>query len=117
MSHLPVVAGTSNQWLREAFEFISQKHAEQAKTSPATAMALQLTERRIDQLTYVPYVDTSEAVESLIEAAKRHGAESDPDHEVGDLQDFLRAIWKQLTPAQRAAALRSGPVSAPAPAS
>lgn len=42
-------------------------------------------------------------VETLIEAATQHGEDSEPDHEVGDLQCYLRAMWKLLTPAQRAA--------------
>lgn len=36
-------------------------------------------------------------------AAQQHGQDSDPDHEVGDLQDMLRAMWAILTPAQRVA--------------
>lgn len=36
-------------------------------------------------------------------AAQQHGQDSDPDHEVGDLQDMLRAMWALLTPAQRVA--------------
>lgn len=34
-------------------------------------------------------------------AARRHGRASDPDHEVGDLQDALRIAWQMLTPAER----------------
>ena len=44
-----------------------------------------------------------EPLETLIEAAKQHGEDSEPDHEVGDLQDFLRAMWELLTPEQRLA--------------
>lgn len=36
-------------------------------------------------------------------AAQSHGESSDPDHEVGDLQDFLRAAFKIMTPEQRKA--------------
>lgn len=39
-------------------------------------------------------------IEHLMEAAKRHGEDSDPDHEVGDLQDMLRAMW-ELLPADK----------------
>ena len=39
-------------------------------------------------------------VEALIEAAKTHGEYSEPDHEVGDLQDYLRAAFSLLTPEQ-----------------
>lgn len=42
-------------------------------------------------------------VETMIAAAERHGAESDPDHEVGDLQQILRAAWEIMTPEQRVA--------------
>lgn len=40
-------------------------------------------------------------IEAYIDAAKNHGADSDPDHEVGDLQDYLRAMWSLLTEEQR----------------
>ncbi|TES73098.1 hypothetical protein E2P84_22325 [Burkholderia cepacia] len=41
--------------------------------------------------------------ELCIRAAKEHGENSEPDHEVGDLQDYLRDMWKLLTPEQREA--------------
>lgn len=44
-----------------------------------------------------------EPLETFIEAAQQHGEDSDPDHEVGDLQDYLRAMWELLTPEQRLA--------------
>lgn len=37
----------------------------------------------------------------ILAAAKRHGEQSEPDHEVGDLQVILRAMWRVLTPEQR----------------
>lgn len=40
-------------------------------------------------------------VEFYLKAARTHGEDSEPDHEVGDLQDFLRTMWSVLTPAQR----------------
>jgi hypothetical protein len=39
-------------------------------------------------------------------AAARHGAQSDPDHEVGDLLDALALAWDLLSDAQRAEAHR-----------
>lgn len=39
-------------------------------------------------------------VEFYIEFAEKHG-EDYPDHECGDLQDFLREMWGLLTPKQR----------------
>ena len=50
-------------------------------------------------------------LERLIEAARRHGEDSEPDHEVGDLQDILRAAWEELTPDQRRWVIRSSEVS------
>jgi hypothetical protein len=32
----------------------------------------------------------------LLDAAEAHGAQSEPDHEVGDLQDILRTCWRRL---------------------
>jgi hypothetical protein len=37
----------------------------------------------------------------LIAAAKRHGEDSEPDHEAGDLQDLFRVAHKTLDPSQR----------------
>jgi hypothetical protein len=39
-------------------------------------------------------------VETFIQAAKNHGESDDPDHEVGDLQDMLRAAFRLLLPGQ-----------------
>lgn len=38
--------------------------------------------------------------EKIINAAQRHGEESEPDHEVGDLQDALRISIEQMFPDQ-----------------
>lgn len=49
--------------------------------------------------------ETSEArdprVERVLSAAQQHGASSQPDHEVGDLQDVLRTAWSLMSPQQR----------------
>lgn len=37
----------------------------------------------------------------LFEAAERHGNDSEPDHEVGDLQDVAEACWKVMFPDQK----------------
>lgn len=42
-------------------------------------------------------------IEFYIAAAQQHGEDSDPDHEVGDLQDHLRTMWRLLTAEQRKA--------------
>jgi hypothetical protein len=41
-----------------------------------------------------------------MEGAKRHGIESDPDHEVGDLQDMLVACWATMGPEERLRAMK-----------
>jgi hypothetical protein len=46
-------------------------------------------------------------LETVLDAAARHGAEGDPDHEVGDLQDLARDLWALLSPTQRAAFARA----------
>lgn len=38
----------------------------------------------------------------ILDAAAAHGCQSDPDHEVGDLQDALRAAWQLMTEGQQA---------------
>jgi hypothetical protein len=40
-------------------------------------------------------------LEKLLEAAAAHGKRSEPDHEVGDLQDILRSCWQLLTSEQQ----------------
>lgn len=39
-------------------------------------------------------------VERYVKAAKKHGEYEDPDHEVGDLQEYLRIAWGLMTPDQ-----------------
>lgn len=39
----------------------------------------------------------------LLAAAEAHGQQSEPEHEVGDLQVLLRSCWERLTPAQQRA--------------
>lgn len=41
-------------------------------------------------------VDPEKLLEDILQAAKQHGEESEPDHEVGDLQDALRLAWAKL---------------------
>jgi hypothetical protein len=45
--------------------------------------------------------DDDPLIEAYIAAAEQHGKDSEPDHEVGDLQDMLRVAWSLMTPAQR----------------
>lgn len=45
--------------------------------------------------------NTDDFIEDLIAAAGAHGQLSEPDHEVGDLQDALRMCWSIMTPEQR----------------
>ena len=40
-------------------------------------------------------------LDDVLESARRHGAASEPDHEVGDLQDVLRIVWSTLSADQR----------------
>ena len=42
-------------------------------------------------------------VDVLLGAAARHGRQSDPDHEVGDLQGLVQLCWTLLTKEQREA--------------
>jgi len=46
-------------------------------------------------------------VSQALEAAKRHGECSDPDHEVGDLQDMVLVAYKLMTKEQREKFLNS----------
>ena len=55
---------------------------------------------------------SKEFVYSLLECAVAHGENSEPDHEVGDLQDLLVACWSVMSPAQRGLALSEPRVQA-----
>jgi hypothetical protein len=46
-------------------------------------------------------VVTEGGIEALLAAAQAHGEQSEPDHEVGDLQEILRACWAAMTPRAR----------------
>lgn len=46
-------------------------------------------------------MNTPTGIELLLAAARQHGLDSDPDHEVGDLQEASRKMWELMTPAQR----------------
>lgn len=35
-------------------------------------------------------------LECILNSAQQHGEDSEPDHEVGDLQDALRIAWELL---------------------
>lgn len=45
--------------------------------------------------------DNSDLVTSILEAAERHGQESEPEMEAGDLGQALQIVWRLLTPQQR----------------
>lgn len=40
-------------------------------------------------------------LEEILAAAAEHGAQSEPDHEVGDLQDVLSYCWAKLSEKNR----------------
>ncbi len=42
------------------------------------------------------------SLEEILNSAKAHGEQSDPEHEIGDLQHALVECWRRLTPKARA---------------
>lgn len=44
--------------------------------------------------------DPATFVQRVLDAAQAHGEQSDHDHEVGDLQEVVRILWK-LVPATK----------------
>lgn len=44
---------------------------------------------------------TTDLLDKLFAAARAHGEQSEPDHEVGDLREVLASCWCCLTPDQR----------------
>ncbi|TXI83161.1 MAG: hypothetical protein E6Q40_11410 [Cupriavidus sp.] len=57
-------------------------------------------------------INLDNIIETLLDAARLHGENSESDHEVGDLQDHLRTMWRLLTPAMRVAFLKLETVQA-----
>lgn len=49
----------------------------------------------------------AEQLNAIIDSAEQHGLDSDPAHEIGDLQDALKACWKNMSEAQHLAAFAS----------
>jgi hypothetical protein len=47
-----------------------------------------------------PPITATSLYNTIIKAAKEHGEDSEPDHEVGDLQDCLGEALKRMAPAQ-----------------
>ena len=45
-----------------------------------------------------------------LDAARNHGMESEPDHEIGDLQDLLFELWKHTSKRGRSRFLKSDTV-------
>jgi hypothetical protein len=43
-------------------------------------------------------VEPDKILEDIFQAAKAHGEESEPEHEVGDLQEALSIAWAKLSP-------------------
>ncbi len=41
-------------------------------------------------------------INQILKACTAHGEKSEPDMEVGDLQQLVKDLWAILTPAQRA---------------
>jgi hypothetical protein len=51
-------------------------------------------------------VRTPEHLQELLDAARAHGQEDDPEHEVGDLQQILMSCWERLSAKDRFAVYR-----------
>jgi hypothetical protein len=55
-----------------------------------------------DELAKPPRLTVSQGgLEALLAAAAAHGKQSEPDHEVGDLQEVLRSCWELMDPRQQ----------------
>lgn len=50
-----------------------------------------------------PIERSNSLIEVVIDGCQGHGRESDPDHEVGDLQIALRLAWRLMSAQQRRA--------------
>jgi len=51
-------------------------------------------------------------IETIIQYAEQHGIDSEPDHEVGDLQDMLRTFWQKADEHTRQKFITSAEVTA-----
>jgi len=50
-------------------------------------------------------------LERILDAARRHGEQSEPDHEAGDLQEVLRTVWPHVPLPVRREILKTWPIS------
>ncbi|MBG6083059.1 hypothetical protein [Rubrivivax gelatinosus] len=92
----PFSEGDFKQFLGEQFEEVREEFADVSLVPDNEIVQLAGDEPSAEPVDYQP-------IEEFIDAAKQHGVDSEPDHEVGDLQDLLRAMWELLTPEQRLA--------------
>ena len=51
-------------------------------------------------------------IKYFLRAAEKHGEDSDPDHEVGDLQEYIKVLWSLLKPKQKKAFILNDSVQA-----
>ena len=75
------------------------ENLEQAREEAADRVS-DVTGFLVESLDVHALVSAEELTEQLLGSARNHGLDSDPDHEVGDLQDSLREALKFLTPEQ-----------------
>ena len=108
------VAAQSDHLAHDAFKEAIDRKAPQKEGRDVYITASLCSETPIAEtdtaLQATAQIQDPQLAEMLIAAAQQHGEDSEPDHEVGDLQEVVRAMWKLLTPSQRVAVLRSDEV-------
>lgn len=95
----------------KASRFASKRHLHQKPTSRRCGPDCVSVEFTTHESNEMSYSKDDLVLEALLSIAKQHGEDSEPDHEVGDLQDLLRPMWKLLTAEQRNAFMASEEVS------
>lgn len=54
-----------------------------------------------------PTPTLDEYLDLILAAAEIHGEEGDPEHEIGDLQEVIYAMWKVLSEEQKVVVVAS----------
>jgi len=91
--------------LRTGWALLSEKQRETVLGSDEVQAAVEL-----DLMTTAPD-GGPEGAAWLIKSAELHGDGDDPDHQAGDLQGFLRAVWERMSVDQQRQFIEDSDVS------
>lgn len=72
--------------------------ARQQRATGVTPSLLRAAADELERLERAMDAKVTKGLDAILEAAESHGAASDPEHEIGDLQEAVRLAWSLLSP-------------------